>query len=67
MFSNVDRLAMSHGSLFWVLGQTLKQRVLQTREVQFSVFTDKSLKTAEFKHMEKCFILTEIVKSVIVI
>ena len=64
MFSNVDHLAMSHGSPFSVITgmQMLKQWILQHKNDSFLFSQIKTLKTAEFKCMKKCFILTEIEK-----
>ena len=47
MFSNVDHFAISHDSPFWVLVQMLKQRMLQTWEGEFSIFTDKNIENSK--------------------
>ena len=65
MFSNVDHLAMSHDSPFWVLVQMLKRRCFKHEKGSFLFSQIKTLKTAEFKRMKKCFILIEIAKTAI--
>ena len=45
--------------------QMLKQRMLQHEKGSFLFSQIKTLKTAELTHTKKCFILTEIMKSVI--
>ena len=65
MFRNVDHLAIPHGSPIWVIVQMLKQRILEHKKGSFLFSQMKISKTAEFKRTKKCFILTEIAKSVI--
>ena len=63
MYSNIDHLAMSHMAVhFGFMCKCWNKECFKHKKGSFLFSQIKTLKTAEFKHTKKCFILKEIAK-----